>query len=196
MTSLLSFADQGGEVVWHRSVPNVMPTFAPALLANNTRVVLWLGSIAGSTISLLCPTNIRGDSLPVFLRSNMVAEALSGWHRSLACTATPLLVGGANCNTAARKRGARFAGLAPVGHALKKKSDGSEDFGGTAPGCDGRRPCLRPQVDAPFAPQDPKGIAPAQSETDTTDYRPAASPIAFCFENQPQTPGWHSRSRP
>ncbi len=170
--------------------------YALARPANNIRTVLGPGSIAGSTASLLPPTNARDGSSSASSPTSTVRGESPTSHRSPAWTPTRLPVANVSCNAADPGPPTGFADRVLADHARKKKSARPEGSGRTPSGCDGGRPDFGTEVDAPFAPQDPKGTAAAWHPTDATHHCPAAAPTPLQPAHEPQTAGWHSRSRP
>src|SRR5439155_23577328 len=90
-----------------------------------------------------------------------------------------------------------FVGPAQEANALKKKSGGPEGPGGIAPGYGGRRPGLRPEVDASVAPQTPEGAAPPLPDSAGAGHDRAAAPRSgLLSEDLPQAASGPSGSGP
>jgi len=165
---------------------------APAQPANNIPIAPSLKSTGGSTVSSRPPTNAP-DGYSSASSPTCTARAESPTSHGLpAWTPTPLPAANANCNASDPSHPAGFAGPVLADHARKKKSARPEGSGRTASGRDGWRSNLRTEVDAPLAPQDPKGAAAARHPPDATHDCPAVAAAPLQPADQPQTPGGHS----
>ena len=165
---------------------------ASAQPVNNIPVAPSLKNIGGSTVSSLPPTSAAdGYSLASSPTSTALAESPTS-HRLLAWTPTLSPAANANCNMSDPSPPAGFAGLGRADPARKKKSARPEGSGRTASGCDGWRPDLWTEMDAPLAPQDSKGAAAARNPTDATHDCPVVASTPLQPADQPQTPGGHS----
>src|ERR1700738_3955835 len=196
MTLALSRPPSGGMVTWQRGILSVSSVCASAQPVNNIPIALSLVSIGGSTVSSLPLTNAPdGCSFGSSPNSTAVAASPTS-HRSPAWTPTPSPEANANYNVANPSHPSAFANPVLVNHARKKKSARPEDSGRTASGRDGGRPHLRSFVDAPLAPQDPKGAASPRDSTDAAHDCPAVASAPLQPADQSQTAGRDSGSRP
>src|SRR5262249_55077206 len=128
--------------------------------------------------------------------SGLAAEASPSSHRSRAWMPTPGRGANANGHGATLRPSRGSADPVRADPARKKKSGRPDDPDRTAPGGNGRRSGLRPEGDAPFAPQDPPGVAAPGPPTVAAHDGPAVVSASPKPADPPPTAGRHSRSRP